>query len=66
MQVVANQEFSKAADVYSLGIILWEVMTWQMPWKDCNCFQVSVISITISWSRYCQLMNWVCQVDGRL
>ena len=40
MQVVAEQEWSKTADVYSLGIILWEMMTWQLPWGDMNSFQV--------------------------
>ena len=41
LQVVASQRFSKAADVYSFGIILWELVTWQVPWEDLNPFQVS-------------------------
>ena len=40
VQVVSKHDYSKAADVYSFGIILWEVMTWQLPWEDLNPFQV--------------------------
>lgn len=40
MQVVAEQQFSKQADVCSLGIILWEMLTWQLPWQARTCFQV--------------------------
>ena len=40
MQVVSKHDYSKAADVYAFGIILWEMMTWRLPWDDLNPFQV--------------------------
>ncbi|DBA83679.1 TPA: hypothetical protein ACH3X1_006228 [Trebouxia sp. C0004] len=39
-EVVADHSYSKAADVYSFGIILWELMTWDMPWEELNFFQI--------------------------
>ncbi len=41
LQAVASQDYSKAADVYSFGIVLWELLTWQIPWGDHNPFQVN-------------------------
>ena len=43
LQAVAHQDYSKAADVYSFGIILWELLTWQIPWGDYNPFQVKIL-----------------------
>ena len=40
LQVVEDHQYSKAADVYSFGIIMWEMMTWDTPWEDLNAFQV--------------------------
>ena len=34
------QAYSKAADVFSFGMILWELITWQMPWEEMGVFQV--------------------------
>ncbi|KAL0041949.1 hypothetical protein WJX79_010123 [Trebouxia sp. C0005] len=39
-EVVSDHNYSKAADVYSFGIIMWEMMTWDMPWEELNPFQI--------------------------
>ncbi|DBB01412.1 TPA: hypothetical protein ACH3X1_000077 [Trebouxia sp. C0004] len=42
-EVVSKHDYSKAADVYSFGIILWEMMTWRLPWEDLNPFQIMLV-----------------------
>ena len=38
-EVLAGKRYDCAADVYSFGIILWELMTWQIPWEDLGPWQ---------------------------
>lgn len=40
-EVLAGKRYDCAADVYSFGIILWELMTWQIPWEDLGPWQAS-------------------------
>ena len=40
MSQLTVQAYSKAADVFSFGVILWELITWQMPWEELGVFQV--------------------------
>ncbi|KAA6419315.1 MAG: PAS domain-containing tyrosine kinase [Trebouxia sp. A1-2] len=42
-EAVVSQNYSKAADVYSFGIVLWELLTWQIPWGDYNPFQIMML-----------------------
>jgi serine/threonine protein kinase len=41
-EVVAEGRYSKQADVYSFGIVLWELLTWQEPWAGVNSFQILI------------------------
>ena len=34
--VVCSSKISFCADVYSYGITLWELLTWQLPWAAAN------------------------------
>lgn len=31
---------SRQADTYAFGIVLWEMLTWEVPWDDLGTFQV--------------------------
>eukprot|EP01087_Luapelamoeba_hula_P020947 TRINITY_DN7230_c0_g1_i2.p1 TRINITY_DN7230_c0_g1~~TRINITY_DN7230_c0_g1_i2.p1 ORF type:complete len:1005 (-),score=128.15 TRINITY_DN7230_c0_g1_i2:404-3418(-) len=33
-EVLMNKEYDEKADVYSFGIVLWEILTGQDPWQD--------------------------------
>ena len=33
-QVITASRFSKAADVYSYGMVAWELLTWQQPFDS--------------------------------
>jgi len=40
-EVVRGGQAGMAADVYSFGIVLWELMTWDLPWgHDTNPFSI--------------------------
>ena len=47
--MLAGKRYDCAADVYSFGIILWELMTWQIPWEDLGpwqaCFETPSLSL---------------------
>ena len=32
-EAIRESRYSKEADVYSFGIVLWELLTWQEPWE---------------------------------
>lgn len=41
-EVLAGKSYDCAADVFSFGIILWELLTWHIPWEDLGPWQVGL------------------------
>jgi len=39
-EVFDREDYSFKADVYSFGIIIWELFTLQSPYEDCNQYQI--------------------------
>jgi serine/threonine protein kinase len=39
-EVLRSQPYNEKCDVYSYGVILWELMTDEEPWHDKNAMQV--------------------------
>jgi hypothetical protein len=43
---------SRKADMYAFAIVLWELLTWELPWEDMGTFQVRSSPL-----------QWVCWVE---
>jgi hypothetical protein len=40
-EVIKSSEFSKKSDVWSFGVVLWEILTGEKPYKGLNMFVVA-------------------------
>lgn len=43
-EVLRDEPSNEKSDVYSYGVILWELMTLQQPWCNLNPAQVTSLS----------------------
>ena len=39
-EILAGRGYTFSSDVYSFGIILWEFLTWRVPWHEYGPWQV--------------------------
>jgi len=49
-EILGGRGYTFSSDIYSFGIILWEFLTWRVPWWDCGPWQV-VAMVTESHQR---------------
>ena len=42
-EILAGRGYTFSSDVYSFGIILWEFLTWRVPWHEFGPWQVCVL-----------------------
>lgn len=42
-EILAGRGYTFSSDIYSFGIILWEFMTWRVPWHEYGPWQVCTI-----------------------
>ena len=39
-EILSGRGYTFSSDVYSFGVIMWEFLTWQIPWHECGPWQV--------------------------
>jgi len=39
-EILSGRGYSFSSDVYSYGVIMWELLAWKLPWHDCGPWQV--------------------------
>ncbi|KAL4452237.1 hypothetical protein ABPG75_007899 [Micractinium tetrahymenae] len=49
-EILSGKGYTKVSDVYSFGICMWELLTWQVPWGEYGPWQV-VAMVTESSAR---------------
>jgi serine/threonine protein kinase len=51
-EVLRNEPSNEKSDVYSYGVILWEIATQKIPWDNLNTMQVHFGNVFVCWLVY--------------
>ena len=60
-EMLAQEQYGPAVDVYSYGIVLWEIAAQQLPWqevRDCDLFASALIELLRSGRRPTVEEDW--------
>ena len=41
-EVLRGEKFDETSDLYSFGVVLWEMLTLEQPWKEVDPIQARV------------------------
>ena len=44
-EVIARQEYGQGSDVYAFGLVMWQLLTWQMPFEGRTGEQIAVVVV---------------------
>ena len=39
-ELFAGMKANKASDIFAMGVVLWEIMTMEFPWGNCNPWSI--------------------------
>lgn len=39
-ELLQGKRATAASDTYSFGLVLWELLSWQLPWQGASPFQI--------------------------
>ena len=47
-EILSGRGYTFSSDVYSFGVIMWEFLTWQIPWHECGPWQVHTVMTCVT------------------
>lgn len=61
-EVLAGHGVSTASDCFSFGTVMWEVLTWRLPWAGVSPFAVRCCQALEAWLGACRctaVVHWI-------
>jgi hypothetical protein len=43
--VLRGERSTAASDLFAFGVVLWELLTWELPWGPMNPWQVGITAL---------------------